>query len=65
MNYKPIIMDAARAFAQSNDELFHEFYSGYQLGVIIPPSTHIEVTFKVVHEPDKQVTPILEDAVSV
>lgn len=35
-------------------------YTRFDDGLDIPPSTYIEVIVRLVHEPDKQVTPILE-----
>lgn len=35
-------------------------FTRYDDGLTIPPGTHIEVIVRLVHEPDKQVTPILE-----
>ena len=58
-NYKSVVMDAARAFAESGEEHFHDVYSGYTLGVVIPPTTHIEVIFRLVHDEDPEITPVL------
>ena len=46
--------------AQKRDDPEIRVFTRYDDGLDIPPSTYIEVIVRLVHEPDKQVTPILE-----
>ena len=46
--------------AQNTDVPFVHIFSRWEDGLDIPPSTYVEVIVRLVHEPDKQVTPILE-----
>ena len=64
-NLKAAILDAARAFAESGEEHYRETYSGYTLGTIIPPGTHIEAIFRLVHDEDPEWTPVLDMALAV
>ena len=53
-------LEAGRIFAASGEEFYRKEIPAYDLGVLIPASTMVRVTFEVLHTPDPERTPELE-----
>ena len=53
-------LEGARIFAASGEDFYRKEIPAYDLGVLIPASTMVRVTFEVLHTPDPLRTPELE-----
>lgn len=53
------MLELARQFALTNEEFAQRVYSSFDLGMKIPPSTHVRVTVELLHEAN-DITPVLE-----
>ena len=56
-------LEAGRIFAASGEDFYRKEIPAYDLGVLIPASTMVRVTFEVLHTPDREITPELEMAI--